>query len=131
MDEAEVMYNDGAVALTLGGEKVEVKPLNVQSSFQWTKRVRRLVAEQAKNNMGLLNMDGSLEDKFKRVMEVLESPQFVQDGELYYKAMLEYNSKVLTPEVVNKATAVELTDAFITLWKIENPFQKVREVLQT
>lgn len=132
-DEANILFEDGAAHLKFGEQAVTVKALNLASSLQWSKRVQRGIAEHASKTLSLVNnvqQNKEQSEQSAALVALLDNPEYVQDGAMFRDLLIEHTPSVLTLELLNGGTARQLSEAFMVVWRLENPFGQVARSLQ-
>ncbi len=139
MSDTNTLIEDSEIEVQLGDKAVKVRALNIESSIQWVKRVKRAMYETALKTAAAAS---KMNESVSGAPEVTEKGQFValaefdkmlNDGAacdlLVARDALIEHSKAMTPELVNAATAKQIVRAFHEVYALENPQTALRRAL--
>jgi hypothetical protein len=131
-DDVNVLIEDGAIDVKFGGSVIRVRGLNIESSVQWTKRVKARWFEQAQKNQSVVDAAAALgteTEKFALFRDSMLCDNVGGDLLMIRDLVMEHSPTVLTMDVVNQGTAQQIAIAFDALYELENPTRKLRATM--
>jgi len=132
MNDTNVLIEDGAVQLKIGAGTIAVKALNIESSVQWTKRVRSAWYAQACKNLTLGKVLADTktpdEDRLTALDNAMASGAAC-DLLMVRDLLGEHSPTILTAEALAQATAQQIVAAFEMIFQLENPMKRLRNLM--
>ena len=132
MSDTNILIEDGAMDLTFGKVCVTVRALNIESSVQWSKRVKRVLFEQAQREQRA-GVSAALATDAEKVEALLTSDEFNASGDgwiVIRDLLMEHSPGTMTLEVLNGGTVTQIVNAFREVFKTENPTLLLKQALQ-
>lgn len=127
MSDETLLIDDGALALKLGTATVQVRPLCIEPSLQWVRRVRVTLYEVSQKETALAS--AAQADDASTVDALIREGVGVQFAGTLRDLLNEHSPDVLTQDVLGKATARQIVSAFGEVFREECPLSMLRSAL--
>lgn len=131
--EENVLIEDGEIYISLGKTRVVVHALCIEASVKWSKAAKLAWFQQARLNLDVAEKDdpnASTESRVNRFTAALANGA-ADDLLMVRGLVMAHSPEILTADVVNTATALQIVKAFEALFELENPMRRLRQAMQT